>query len=90
METRILKVVAQTEVTKVQTKNGELAKCFIRLKELGNDYSDEYQCALLGEAANKKFTPGQLVAISLRFSTHENSGVHYQDIMANKIALLNA
>lgn len=89
METKILKVVAQTEVTKVQTKNGELAKCFIRLKELGNDYSDEYLCPLLGEMANKVFVPGQLVAVGLRFSTHENNGVFYQDIMANEIVLIN-
>ncbi len=89
METKILKVVAQTEVTKVQAKNGELAKCFIRLKELGNDYSDEYLCPLLGEMANKVFAPGQLVAVGLRFSTHENNGVFYQDIMANEIVLIN-
>ena len=89
METKILKVVAQTEVTKVQTKNGELAKCFIRLKELGNDYSDEYLCPLLGEMSSRVFAPGQLVAVGLRFSTHENNGVYYQDIMANEIVLIN-
>ena len=85
METRILKVVAQTEITKVQTKDGEKAKCLIRLQELGSKYADEYQCTLLGEVANSKFVPGQLVAVSLRFSTHENNGVYYQDIMANEI-----
>ena len=89
METRILKVIAQTEVTKVQTMNGELAKCFIRLKELGNDYSDEYLCPLLGEMANKVFTPGQLVAVGLRFSTHENNGFFYQDISINEVVPVN-
>lgn len=84
-----MKVVAQTEVTKVQTKNGEKAKCFIRLKELGGEYADEYQCALLGDVANSKFTFGQLVAVSLRFSTHENNGVYYQDIMPNEIVAIN-
>ena len=48
METKILKVVAQTEVTYVPSKkqeNGQLAKCYIRLRELGGDYENEYLCA---------------------------------------------
>ena len=89
METRILKVVAQTEVTKVQTKDGERAKCLIRLQEQGSRYADEYQCTLLGEVANSKFVPGQLVAVSLRSSTHENNGVYYLDIIANEIVPVN-
>ena len=89
METKVLKVVAQTEATKVQTKNGEMAKCFIRLKELGNDFTDEYQCSLLGDIAKSKFAPGQLVAVGIKFSTHESNGVCYQDIMANEIVPLN-
>ncbi len=89
METKILKVVAQTEVIKVQTKDGEKAKCLIRLQELGSKYADEYQCTLLGDIAKIEFTPGQLVVVSLRFSTHENSGVYYQDIMANEIVQIN-
>jgi len=89
METKILKVVAQTEATKVQTKDGEKAKCFIRLQELGNKYSDEYQCSLLGDIAKSKFAPGQLVAVGLKFSTHEINGVCYQDIMVNEIVPVN-
>ncbi|MBO7417485.1 MAG: hypothetical protein J6U14_00915 [Bacteroidaceae bacterium] len=89
METKVLKVVAQTEVTKVQTKNGEKAKCMIRLKEVGGEYADEYQCSLLGDIALTKFAVDKLVAVSLRFSTHESNGVYYQDIMANEIAQIN-
>lgn len=89
METKILKVVAQTEATKVQTKNGEMAKCFIRLKELGNDFTDEYQCSLLGDIAKSKFAPGQLVAVGIKFSTHEINGACYQDIMVNEIVPVN-
>ncbi len=89
METKVLKVVAQTEATKVQTKNGEKAKCLIRLKELGGDYADEYQCSLLGNIALTRFDIGKLVAVSLRFSTHESNGVYYQDIMANEIVQIN-
>jgi hypothetical protein len=89
METKVLKVVAQTGITKVQTKNGEKAKCLIRLKELGGDYADEYQCSLLGNIALTRFDIGKLVAVSLRFSTHESNGVYYQDIMANEIVQIN-
>ena len=89
METKVLKVIAQTEPTKVQTKNGEKAKCMIRLKEVGGDYADEYQCSLLGDVAQNKFAVGKLVAASLRFATHESNGVYYQDIIANEILPVN-
>ena len=59
METKILKVVAQTEAVYVPSKksdngqlaNGQLAKSMIRLKELGGDYEDEYICAMFGNLA---------------------------------------
>ena len=41
MQTKILKVIAQGEPMYVQSKkseNGQLAKCYIRLKEMGGDY----------------------------------------------------
>ena len=40
MQTKILKVIAQGEPMYVQSKkseNGQLAKCYIRLKELGGE-----------------------------------------------------
>ena len=43
MQTKILKVVAQGPVVQVPSKkqeNGQIAKCMIRLKELGGDYED--------------------------------------------------
>ncbi len=91
METKILKVVAQGEAFYVPSKkseNGQLAKCVIRLKEL-NDFGDEFLVVLLGKTALCRFTVGQLVAVSLRFSTHENNGQFYQDIVANEILPIN-
>ena len=44
MTTKILKVIAQGEPMYVQSKkteNGQLAKCYIRMKEMGGDYEDE-------------------------------------------------
>lgn len=92
MQTRICKVIAQSEMTYVQSKkseNGQLAKCYIRLRELGGDYADEYQCALLGNIAQCKFTVGKTVIASLRFMTHENNGAYYQDIVASDIVPIN-
>ena len=59
------------------------------LRELGGDYEDEYQCAVFGNLAQCKFTPGKTVAASLRFSTHESGGAWYQDIVANDMVKLN-
>lgn len=92
MKTRLLKVVAQTEPVYVQSKkseNGRLAKCYIRLRELGGEYEDEYQCVLLGNIALCKFGIGTTVVAALRFQTHEANGVWYQDIVAVDIVPVN-
>ena len=88
MTTKLLKVVAQTEPVYVNSKkseNGQLAKCYIRLRELGGDYEDEYQCAMLGNLALCKFAVGKTVIASLRFQTHELNGSVFQDVVANDI-----
>ena len=92
MQTKILRVVAQGEPTYVPSKkseNGQLAKCYIRLRELGGDYEDEYQVALLGNIALCKFVTGKTVVATLRFSTHEANGAYYQDIVATDIVPIN-
>ena len=92
MQTKICKVIAQTEPVYVQSKkseNGQLAKCYIRLRELGSDYEDEYQVALLGNIALCKFVTGKTVVATLRFSTHEANGAYYQDIVATDIVPIN-
>ena len=84
--------MAQGEPMYVQSKkseNGQLAKCYIRLKELGGDYEDEYLCAMYGNLALCKFIPGKLVMAALRFQTHESNGMFYQDIVASEIANIN-
>ena len=87
MQTKILRVVRQGEAAYVPSKkseNGQLAKCMIKLKELGGDYEDEYICTMFGNLALCKFAPGSLVAAALRFQTHEQ----FQDIVAGDIHLL--
>ena len=92
METRLLKVVAQTNVIYVPSKKqegGQLAKCYIRLRELGGQYENEYLCALFGHLASCVFNEGDLVVASLRFQTHETNGQYYQDIVVNDLIRLS-
>ena len=92
MKTFILRVVAQSDVLYVPSKKqegGQLAKCLIRLKELGGQYEDEYLCALFGNLATCQFAEGELVAAVMRFSVHEVNGCLYQDVVCNDIVKLN-
>ena len=87
METKIYKVVAQGEAFEVPSKKsetGKLAKCIIRLKELG-EYGDELLVVMLGNLALCRFAEGVMVAANLRFATHESNGQWFQDITANDI-----
>ena len=68
------------------TQKGEqLAKCYVRLKDTGGDYADEYVCAVLGNLAQVKFQKGDVVAVALRFRVFENNGNLYQDVSASDI-----
>ena len=91
METKICKVISQTEPVYVNSKkqeNGQLAKCYIRLRELGGEYENEYMCAMFGNLALCKFDTGRPVVVSLRFQTHEANGAYYQDVVATEVEKL--
>ena len=92
METKILRVVRQGETFSVQSKNsdnGQIQKCNIVLKELGGKFENEYVCAMLGNLAACRFNEGDVVAATLRFSTHEYQGQMLQEILATDIVKLN-
>ena len=93
METRILKVVRQGEAFSVQSAKadgGQIQKCNIVLRELGGSkFENEYVCAMLGNLAACKFYEGDVVAATLRFSTHEYQGQVFQEILATDIVKLN-
>lgn len=87
---KILKVVGQTEPIEVTSKKQEgqkIQKCIIRLKEIGDNYT-EYVATVLGNGATVKYQEGELVAADLSFSSHENQGVYYQDVLAREIVKL--
>ena len=93
METKILKVVRQGEAFSVQStksESGQLQKCTIVLRELGGSkFENEYVCAMLGTLASCRFYDGDVVAATLRFSTHEYQGQVFQEILATDIVKLN-
>ena len=93
MEVKILKVVRQGEAFSVQStksESGEIKKCNIVLRELGGSkFENEYVCSMLGNLAGCRFYEGDVVAATLRFSTHEYQGQVFQEILATDIVKLS-
>ena len=89
MNTLILKVVRQGEAFSVQSQkaeSGEIQKCNIVLRELGSSkYENEFACTMLGNLAGCKFYEGDVVAATLRFSTHEYQGQTFQEILVTDL-----
>lgn len=83
---QLFKVVAQLEPFTVNKQDGsQLTKCQIVLQDVGGKYADSYVCTLLGNAAQCKFYPNDLVFAALRFSHSEYQGKFYQDITIQDI-----
>ncbi len=92
MQAKILKVVRQGEAFSVQSakaESGTIQKCNIVLREMGGKYENEYVCAMLGNLAACKFYEGDVVAATLRFSTHEYQNQVFQEILVTDIVKLN-
>ena len=93
MQTKILRVVRQGEAFGVQSQkseSGQIMKCNIVLRELGGSkFENEFVCAMLGNLAACRFYEGDVVAATLRFSTHEYQGQTFQEILATEIVKLN-
>ena len=88
MEIKIMRVVQQGEAFAVQSQkaeSGQTMKCNIVLQEMGGKYENQYAAAMLGNVAQCRFTPGDLVVVALRFSTREYNGAVYQDILVTDI-----
>ena len=89
MEVKILKVVRQGEAFGVQSakaESGTIQKCNIVLREMGGGkFENEYVCAMLGNQAACRLYEGDVVAATLRFSTHEYQGQTFQEILATDV-----
>jgi len=93
MEVKFLRVVRQGEAFSVQSskqESGQIQKCNIVLRELGGSkFENEFVCTMLGDLAACRFHEGDLVAVTLRFSTHDFQGQTYQEILATDIVKLS-
>ena len=93
MATKILKVVRQGEAFSVQSskqESGQIQKCTIVLRELGGSkFENEYVCTMLGNLAGCRFYDGDVVAATLRFSTHEYQGQAFQEVLATDVVKIN-
>lgn len=82
----LFKVVNQSLPTTVQKQDGSsISKCTIVLTEPGGKYENTFVCTLLGNAAQCRFYPNDLVWASLRFASREYQGNFYQDITVQDI-----
>lgn len=91
MKEKLLRVVQQSEAFAVQSQkseNGQVMKSNIVLQELGGKYENQYVAAMLGNLAQCRFSPGDIVAATLRFSTREHNGAMYQDILITDVVKL--
>ena len=74
----------------VKQESGQIQKCTIVLKELGGSkFENEYVCTMLGNLAGCRFFDGDVVAATLRFSTHEYQGQTFQEVLATDIVKIN-
>lgn len=82
----LFKVVNQSQPTTVQKQDGSsISKCTIVLTEPGGKYENTFVCTLLGNAAQCRFFPNDLIWASLRFASREYQGNFYQDITVQDI-----
>lgn len=87
-----MRVVRQGEAFSVQSQKsetGQIKKCNIVLRELGGSkFENEYVCSMLGNLAGCKFYEGDVVAATMRFSTHEYQGQVFQEILLTDVVIL--
>lgn len=89
MEVKLLKVVRQGEAFNVPSQKaeaGQIKKCTIVLREMGGSkFENEYACTMLGNMAACKFYENDVVAATLKFSTHEYQGQTFQEVLVTDI-----
>lgn len=93
MTTKILRVVRQGEAFSVPSQkqeSGQIKKCSIVLREMGGSkFENEYACSMLGNLAQCKFYENDVVAATLKFSTHEYQGQTFQEVLVTDVQKIN-
>ncbi len=83
-----MRLVQQGEAYAVQSQkreNGQMMKGNIVLQEMGGKYENQYAAAMLGYMAQCKYAAGELVAVTLRFTTHEPNVQVFQVFLVSVI-----
>ena len=89
MTANLFRVVQQGEAFAVQSQkaeNGQIMKSNIILQEMGGKYENQYVGAMLGDLALCKLQPGDIVAATLRFGTHQYEDRVFQDVLVTDLA----
>jgi len=90
MHTQFYKVLSQSETVTITKQDGtQTQKSTIVLQEFGGKYENQYIAVMLGQIADLRFYPGDLVVASLRFQTREYNGSTFQDITIQDIRKLS-
>ena len=69
-----------------KAENGQIMKSNIILQEMGGKYENQYVGAMLGDLALCKLQPGDIVAATLRFGTHQYEDRVFQDVLVTDLA----
>ena len=88
---KLFRVVAQTPVVSVPAKEDgtQTSKCTLMLQELGGKYENTFAVTVFGNAAQCRYSPGEILYGVLRFQTHEYNGQWYQDTVAKELLPIN-
>jgi hypothetical protein len=88
MKEQILRVVKCGECFTVKSEKSEggmLNKRTLVLQELGGKYEPTYVVSVLGSLATLEFQEGDLVIVTLRFSSREYNGQMFMDVVATEL-----
>lgn len=86
--TTIFRVIQQGKSFAVQSQNaegGKLMKCNIVLQEMGGKYENQFVATMLGQLAVSQLQPGDVVAATLRFTTHQFEDRVFQDCLVTDL-----
>jgi hypothetical protein len=90
---KILKIVSLTEAITYpsqKAEGGEIRKRTAVMQELGGRYEDAFAVTLFGKEADQPLSVGDVVAMKLRFLTHDYNDQPYQDVVGEEIVNLTA
>lgn len=93
MNPNLYRVVQQGETYAVQSQKTEgvtIPKCNIIIQKLGGQNADRFVGSMLGNLAQCRFYPGDVVAATLRFTTHQFEDRVFQDVLVTDLCKMGS